>query len=126
MSQPRITEILEKSFDSNAGTFAVQAENASLATTPVNAVVTLTSADTEYSYEFPTGTKQFTIYPRRGSETEYIRMAWETGKVAGSVDPYFELPASGFSSETGLNLTGKTVYLAGSHAGDVVQIQAWT
>lgn len=126
MSQPRITEILEKSFDSNAGTFAVQAANASLPTTPAIYNVTLTAADTEYSQALPSGTKKFSVSIIDGVSTNNFRVAFATGKVATPTAPYLKRGADQEYYEDGVNLTGATLYIAGSNAGDVAQIIAWT
>ena len=126
MSQPRITEILEKSFDSNAGTFAVQAANASLPTTFTEYNVVLTLADTEDSQALPSGTKSLEVSVQDGDVANNFRLSFTTGKVATPTAPFQKFFANEGWSKENVNLTGATLYLAGSNAGDIVQIIAWT
>ena len=91
------------------------------AQTPTVYVVTLTSADTEYSFTLPANTKKFTIQTRESAD---VRIATETGKVATSTDPYFTLKAGNIWWEDGLN-TSATLYFASSTAGVHVEIIVW-
>jgi len=95
-------------------------------TTPYIYNVTLTAADTEYSQALPAQTKRFSVSIRDGADTNNFRVAFVTGKVATPTAPYAKYPADVEYYEDGVFLNGVTVYVAGSHAGDVAQIIAWT
>jgi len=85
--------------------------------------VTLTLADTEYSLALPSSTREIRFRCR----TLYdIRFAWVTGKVAAPVAPYLTLPAGCDYHSDEKDLTGKTLYLASSEAGVVVEISVGT
>lgn len=86
--------------------------------------ITMTLANTEYSQLLPAGTKSFSISFRDGLSTEKMRIAFVTGKVAGSVSPYQEITGDSIYFEEGLNLTGVTIYFACSAAAKVAQIIA--
>ena len=86
--------------------------------------VTLTNANTEYSYTIPSGTRQVRFRCRNADAD--IRYAWETGKVATGVEPYQVLSAG---SEFVLSVwftSDATLYFASSIAGVVVEGEAWT
>ena len=85
--------------------------------------VALTLADTEYFQALPANTKKFSIHLRDYAE---FRLAYVTGKVAGSVDPYETIPAGSEKYEDGLNLAALTVYLASPAADKTAEIEAWT
>jgi len=93
------------------------------ATTPTEYNVTLASADTEYSQALPTNTLRFTMQ-NRGYQP--LRWSYVTGKVAGPTAPYNQLKPGASISEDDIDLTGKTLYLASSNAGDVVELTVWT
>jgi hypothetical protein len=92
-------------------------------TTPGNAKVTLTSADTEYSYELPSGCRKFTAMLR---DRTAWRGAWSSGKVATSTDPYFDVAAGEIYYEDGINATGAILYFASAGAGKIMTIITWT
>lgn len=89
---------------------------------PTTYNVTLTVVDTEYSQILPPGTKRFTVQARIAVD---IRHAWVTGKVAGPAAPYNTLKSGSNWWEDNLFLEDKTLYLASSTAGTVVEIQVW-
>lgn len=89
---------------------------------PITYNVTLTNADTEYSQPLPPGTQKFTVQARTSVD---IRHAWVTGKVAGPTAPYNTLKSSFNWWEDCLFLEDKSLYLASSTAGTVVEIQVW-
>lgn len=93
--------------------------------TPTTAVVTLTSANTEYTYEFPAGTRRYALRARDGSSSNHYRWAWVTGKVATPTDPYFKVPADVAEFQAGVDVGGDTIYLASATAGMVIQIESW-
>jgi len=82
----------------------------------------LTIADTEYSQLLPSGTKELRFRCR----TLYdVRYAWVTGKVATPTAPYQTLPAGSDYSSDRKDISGKTLYLASSQAGVVVELSVW-
>ena len=92
-------------------------------TTPMKYVVALTSADTEYSQALPASTKKFRIHLR---DYATFRLAYVTGRVATSTDPYETIPAGSEKYEDGLNLASLTVYLASPAASKTAEIEAWS
>ena len=95
--------------------------------TPAIYNVTLTAADTEYSQALPAGCKRFSVSIRDGAAANNYRVAFVTGKVATPTAPYFKLPCTAEYYEADILLwDATTIYIAGSNAGDVAQIIAWT
>ena len=92
-------------------------------TTATKYTVALTSADTEYSQALPANTKKFRIHLR---DYATFRLAYITGKVAASTDPYETIPAGSEKYEDGLNLTALTVYLASPVADKTAEVEAWS
>ncbi|MCP4527519.1 MAG: hypothetical protein GY833_16620 [Aestuariibacter sp.] len=76
-------------------------------------------ADTEYSQALPANTKSLAIKGRSGAS---IRMAFATGKVAGSTSPYESLDNGASFDLSNTDLSSVTVYVASSNAGDVVEL----
>lgn len=94
------------------------------AASPTIANVTLTSANTEYSYAFPNGTTHFEVQARTSAA---VRFAFVTGKVATPTAPYATIKAD--DSYSSFNLWGSqtlTLYLATASAGTVMEIISWT
>ena len=84
--------------------------------------VTLTNAGAEYSQALPPSTREYRFRCRTLFD---VRYAWETGKVATPTAPYLTLPAgSDYHSDN--NDIDKTLYLASSEAGVVVELEVWT
>jgi hypothetical protein len=81
----------------------------------------MTLANTEYSQAL-VAVKKFSIDSRDGTA---FRLAYVTGKVAGSVSPYLSVGTGQLYHEDGLNFTG-TLYFACSVAGKIAEIVAWT
>lgn len=90
--------------------------------TPTEYNVTLTNANQEYSQALPTGARKVIFRCRSVAECRY---AWVTGKVAGPTAPYQTLKSGAEYATDGVNLTGKTLYLASATAGVVVEIEVW-
>ncbi len=84
---------------------------------------TLTTADTEYSQALPSSTREFRFRCRTLFD---VRFAFEKGKVAAPTTPYLTLPAGSDYVSDDDNLTGKSLYLASSEAGVVVELEIWT
>jgi hypothetical protein len=55
-----------------------------------------------------------------------IRFAFETGKVATPTAPYGTIKSGGSYDEDGLDMVDKTLYLASSQAGVVVEVVIYT
>lgn len=99
------------------------------ATTVTMDSITLTAANTEYNKAPPAGCKKLTF--RVVDSTKLvsgsdIRYAFETGKVAGATLPFQMLDGGAVYSESDLNLTSKTLYVAGITAGDIVLLEMWS
>ena len=60
-----------------------------ISATPSLISVTATAADTEYSLTVPAGTTQVSLFTNHASAA--IRLAYETGKVAGPTEPYVNI-----------------------------------
>lgn len=91
--------------------------------TPVILTKTLTNANEEYSQALPAGCKHFSMQCRTGFE---IRFAFETGKVAGSTEPFATMKVgTGFTAPEKFQAAAETLYLACAAAGKVVEIVAW-
>ena len=84
--------------------------------------VTLTVADTEYLRALPSSTREVRFRCRTLFD---VRFAWEEGKVATPTEPYLTLPGGHDYDSDERDLTGKTLYLASSEAGVVVEISVW-
>jgi len=91
--------------------------------TPTLYNVTMTNADTEYSQALPSSTRKIRFQCRTAND---IRFAWATGKVATPTEPYFTLKSGAVYTESDLDLTGKTLYLACAAGAKVVEIEVWT
>lgn len=91
---------------------------------PQVANLTLTDANTEYTQEFPAGTKHWSMQCRTAVD---VRFAFVTGKVAGSTAPYGTMKAGGsVSSPEKMTHTNATaIYLASGTAGAVVEFLYW-
>lgn len=85
--------------------------------------VSLSSTNTEYSQALPSNTKAIDFWNRSNDD---IFFAFTTGKVAGTVSPYFMLKSGQGYSRDLLNLTSKTVYFAGTTTGNVIELLAWS
>ena len=95
---------------------------------PVIYNVTMTEADTEYSQILGEGCLTFLIHTRDESS---FRLAFEAGKVATPVEPYFTVPANSGYSE--FEITNDflpddiiTLYFASDSSGKVIEIIEWT
>jgi len=84
-------------------------------------VVTLTTANTEYSLDVPDGTRRIRIYSRNNR----CRYAFESGAVATVSDnaSYSTQLAGTPEYIEPVKLNDHTLYLASSNAGDVVEVQ---
>lgn len=87
--------------------------------------VTMTNANTEYTQSLPSSTNNFFISIQGGVGANSYRIAWVTGKVATPTAPYLTYPDNVEYGVDNVILSSKTLYLAGSAAGMVVQIVAY-
>lgn len=85
--------------------------------------ITLTDADTQYKQALPSSTREFRFRCRTLFD---VRYAFTTGKVAVPNAPYLTLPAGSDYASDNDDLTAKTLYLASSEAGVVVELEIWT
>lgn len=84
--------------------------------------VTLTNANTEYSQALPPNVRSLAVQPRTAVD---VRVAFVTGKVAGSTAPFFTMKSGGALALHELQVADDTtVYLASTTAGTVVEIIA--
>ncbi len=91
----------------------------------VIATLALTTANTEYEYELPSDVERFRFQLRDTSVK--LRIATVTGKVAGSTNPFFTLPADASWEEDNLvrPITRK-FYFATPSASQELEIMYWT
>lgn len=85
--------------------------------------ITITVINTEYSKALPTNCKGISfrcVDSTKLNPGSDIRYAFETGKVAALTLPFDMLDGGAVYSENNLDLTGKTLYVAGTTAGDIV------
>lgn len=85
--------------------------------------VSMNVANTEYSQTLPTNAKKFRIHLR---DYGAFRLAYVTGLVATSVDPYESIPAGSEKYEDNLSAASLTLYFASSIAGKIAEIEAWS
>lgn len=85
---------------------------------------TLTNANTQYSYTFPSGTLSWVIRARAVSVP--VLYSWETDKLPTSGDgaKYFTIHANFLRSSSGVDYGGKTIYLQSGTAGAVLEIES--
>jgi len=108
--------------DGNVAVRVTKVEGASATTAITIYNVTLTLANTEYSQLLSNNTKGVRFRCRTAYD---VRYAWVTGKVAASVAPFNTLPAGMDYFADEINLDAKTLYLASSQAGVVVEIEEY-
>jgi len=84
--------------------------------------ISIVAGSTEYSQALPENTRAIEFRSRL--EVDVI-CSLEAGKVAGPTANYFTLDGGLQYYKEGLNLTDKTLYVAGT-AGDVVELLAWS
>jgi len=109
----------------NGGGMTTQGGNKSATDWQVD-VVTITSADTEYEYVFPSSTVSWTLKLRGSSGVLYY--SHETGKlpVSGNNTNYLTLPASGTRSQDNVEWGGKKMFLESDSAGQTLEIEVFT
>lgn len=90
------------------------------------ATKTLTLANTEYSYTFPTNTQSWTLKLRVAGASLFYSSA--TGKlpVSGDNSTYMTMLPMGARSQDNVEWSGKTIYFESDTAGQVVEIEVFT
>ncbi len=85
---------------------------------PIIANITLTLANTEYSYELPGGMQKFSIKARGGNELQVCL-------VSGFSENYVTIAAGRTYTENNIKGFGNTLFFKSSGAGEVAEIIAW-
>lgn len=90
------------------------------------ATKTLTLANTEYSYTFPTNTQSWTMKLRVGGASLYYASA--TGKLpmSGDNSTYMTMLPMGARSQDNVEWSGKTIYFESDTAGQIVEVEVFT
>jgi len=100
------------------------------ATTVTHDSIALTAANTEYSLVIPTGCKKLTFRTVRAdgkTPGDDLLYAFVTGKVDHpTLCEHMLLDGGAVYSESNLNLSSKTLYVAGITAGDIVLLEMWS
>ena len=92
--------------------------------TPTVTILTMTNADQEYSFALPAGCKHFAFQCRSAND---VRIAFVTGKVATSVEPFVTMKSGGSisSPEKLMANPGTTIYAACAAAGKILEFITW-
>ena len=101
----------------------VKSSDGTSSSSPIIYNIKMDNVDTEYSQILADGTKKLEIKCR---ELKELRFAFESGKVAGSDNPYSTLSADETIWEDDLNLNNTIIYLACSIAGQTAEVKVWT
>tara|TARA_Y100000296_G_scaffold10041_1_gene11529 strand:- start:287 stop:652 length:366 start_codon:yes stop_codon:yes gene_type:complete len=89
-------------------------------TDPTELIVTMTSADTEYSVQLTGEVIGYSFQCRSAND---IRYSWTTGKVATPTDPYTTLKSGNVESFSGTSIQNPTLYFACAASGKIVEVQ---
>lgn len=100
-------------------------------TTPTIYNVALTTADTQYSQALPTGTRKFRIYAVNSTKIKphsaVLRYSYTSlGDGDWSGETYISIPAGNYDEDSGLDLSGKTLYFSSPTGSGIVIIKVWT
>lgn len=91
---------------------------------PTAGTVGILLANTEYSFTLPVGVKKFFIHTRDESS---FRLAFITGSVAASVEPFITVPAgSRYYEDLILGTAARLLYVASPVAGKCLEVIYWT
>jgi hypothetical protein len=85
--------------------------------------VALATTNTEYSFTFPAGCKRFRLQCRDATD---VRVAFLTGKVAGSTSPYHTVKSGAVWEVDKLYFNKNVMYLAASGGSKVVEVLCFT
>jgi hypothetical protein len=86
---------------------------------PTIANVITISANTEYSYAFPSNTKKFELRARGNAKLQLAFILGQSGTIFKTI-----FPGSTYE-ERGTNLIATTVYFQSTKAGETVEIISW-
>lgn len=89
-------------------------------TTPTIYNVITVLANTEYSQALPADTKEFLLRCRVNAVTKFAFIATQSGTN------YIEVPVGTSFSQTGVKLTGITIYFQTNVPGATVELLVWT
>ena len=94
-------------------------------TMPAIFIIPLPVANTEYRWQIPLGTKQFTLQCRDATD---VRVATQMNIVANSNDPYMTMKAGTSMDFEGLDIQNLNNYLYFASAGTskVVEVFVWS
>lgn len=81
--------------------------------------VSLSSSNEEYAFTFPAGCKGFRLQCRDGTD---VRVAFVTGKVAGSTSPYHTVKSGHVWAQDKLYFNQNIMYLAATGGTKVAEI----
>jgi len=88
----------------------------------------MTLANTEYEVQLPVETRRFMIHTR---DESIFRLAFDTGRVAGSVPPFLTVLANTRYYSYDVNLRPNiaawdgTLYFASPNAGRIIEVSYW-
>jgi hypothetical protein len=86
--------------------------------------ITLTLANTQYSFTFPPGTIAWSM---KAGSSHAVRWSFTSGRVAGPTGGYMTMDAGdAYNSPEQGQADGQTLYLASANAGTVVNIVVWS
>jgi len=97
---------------------------AAAASSPAIFTIVVPLKNVEHSQVLPIGTKQISVQLRKSKES---RIAFVTGKVAGSIEPFATIKAGAAYNAEALDLAAPvTLYIATKDDVQVVEIAAWS
>jgi len=85
--------------------------------------VNVVSADTEYVQAFPDNSKQYFIKAR--NRAKKLRLSFVKGS-AGASAIHMSIPANGYISPAGLDLTGASAFIESNTAAGKTEIIVWS
>lgn len=87
---------------------------------PNTANVSAPTANTEYSYVFPAGTKKFLIQSRLGAKLQISYTLGATGTIFLTLSPW-----NWYATDNLLATSSYTIYFRSSISGDTLEVQSW-
>jgi len=88
---------------------------------PLMTAVALATANTEYSFKLPLGTKKVRVHEKTASA---LRIAWEPGHVAAALDPFITISTVPYE-EDDLHLLPRTLYFAVPADNKIAEVLTW-
>ena len=83
----------------------------------------MTVINTEYDITIPAETVRLTVQ-QRGAHT--VRIAFVTGKVAGSTAPFYTLKSGDVLEISDVTCFSEVLYLASPDVGSIVEVITWS